>query len=125
VACVGGTWTTEHTAGTCTTAEAGACPATQPSTSETCTASDASCVYGDTICICNACAGGLCQVPPVRWSCAVATGPASCPPVVPNAGTACSMPGVSCTYGFPCGGAGTAAQCTGGVWVWGMVACPG
>jgi hypothetical protein len=64
------------------------------------------------------------MAPPTKWSCTNATGPLSCPPVVPNDGTSCGAPGVTCGYGFPCGGAGTTVSCVGGAWKWQVGVCP-
>ena len=64
------------------------------------------------------------MTPPIKWECANAEGPPACPPVVPNDGTACTTDMLSCTYGFPCGGAGTNVECLNGAWTWVLGVCP-
>jgi hypothetical protein len=78
---------------------------------------------GTTICICSMCPEGMCHAPPSSWSCALAPG-SPCPPLVPNDGSACSVEGAYCSYGFPCGGSGAVADCTAGAWVWAQIGCP-
>ena len=118
--CSAGSWTT--TKGICSMSTT--CGTAPPTPATDCPMSGAVCSYDSTICICSQCPGGPCMAGPAQWSCAGPPTGASCPAIAPNAGTACTSEGVMCTYGFPCGGSGTLAQCTGGLWVWEALACP-
>jgi hypothetical protein len=62
------------------------------------------------------------MAPPPAWGCG--TPAADCPKITPNAGTACSQEGQSCTYGQPCGISGQTTTCTDGAWVWDNGLCP-
>jgi hypothetical protein len=120
--CNGSIWQT--TKGICPQPPPGECGTTQPAQGTVCPTTDDVCTYQDIICICSECPGGPCMTPPPKWSCAPPPA-AGCPAVAPNDGTACSMNGLSCTYGFPCSQAGAVVDCKNGTWVWDlMIGCP-
>lgn len=48
------------------------------------------------------------------WTCFSAA--PGCPAIVPNDGTVCSQPGLTCTYGSPCSAFGAQAERTAGLW---------
>ncbi len=120
--CDGGVWQVSTTPCTAPPLPA-ACPMPPPSQTSACSDATLSCWYGDgTRCSCSDCAGGsaypICQtIDPPQWHCA---SPATdCPVVMPQAGTACAVPGASC--GPDCT---LTITCTAGVWQWGGGMCP-
>ncbi|MBL9020908.1 MAG: hypothetical protein JNL21_01860 [Myxococcales bacterium] len=96
------------------------CPQT-PMHQAVCQVEGARCAYPDgTQCGCTSCPGP-CGPPPPFWVCG--TPEAGCPTTAPNAGVACSTPGLQCVYGDPCV-SGVATKCEGGAWIWEQVGCP-
>src|SRR5262249_41252874 len=112
----GGSWF--QTQSTCLEPPPGECPGVQPSAQSVCPSQGDVGTYGGTICLCGACAGGPCMLPPAKWQCAPPPSTAGCPPVVPNGGSACSADGLTCTYGFPCSSTGVQVTCMFGAWQW-------
>jgi hypothetical protein len=90
---------------------------------ETCADSTLGCWYGDgERCWCSACQGGseypICQpIDPPAWACASPL--EGCPTVIPQAGTACSTPGLEC--GPDCT---LPVVCENGYWAWQQSNCP-
>ena len=119
--CSNGKFVADNSA--CTESPPGTCLAQPPMNGTDCTAEGAACPYPDgTICVCSSCPGGPCMQFP-KWQCNAPA--AGCPVVVPNAGTACSMDGQTCTYGFPCGPSGMTTECKMGAWTWQKdITCP-
>jgi hypothetical protein len=123
VVCVDATW--EAMGGTCVKPPPDMCGGTQPADGTVCTGEGNVCTFDNTICICSSCSGGPCMAPPPKWQCAPPPSTPGCPPVVPNDGTACSMNGLSCTYGIICSPSGVQVDCKNGAWLWNQnVACP-
>lgn len=90
----------------------------------TCDVQSALCVSGTSFCVCGPCGGAGCPDPPWGWSCAGVSGDPSCPAVIPNDGTACSVEGADCFYGVMCA-SDRSITCVGGTWVWAEeMACP-
>lgn len=89
-----------------------ACPPSPPAGGSDCSGtSSPECVYPDgTFCSCGSFAGP-------EWLCYVPAG--GCPKLVPNAGTACAMEGLSCGYE----GCNLEVFCHEGVWQWSHVDC--
>jgi hypothetical protein len=56
------------------------------------------------------------------WACG--TAPAGCPAMIPAQGSACSTPGMRCSYDFRgCAVPPSAAVCQNGVWVFTVTPC--
>jgi hypothetical protein len=120
--CSAGIWDMGKT--DCPMPPTGTCGSSAPADGTTCSTQGDLCTYGDTLCLCSECPGGPCMAPPPKWTCSGPPTTAGCPPIAPNEGSACSMDGLMCTYGFPCGGSGANAVCSGGSWAWQGVGCP-
>jgi hypothetical protein len=118
-----GAWTA--TSGPCDEPPPGVCGSSQPGPQDMCAATNAVCVYGDSLCLCGCGAGVLCTTP-FNWFCTAPPTTPGCPEVVPNDGTLCAVPGVQCSYGDVCTPSGAMVSCTNGLWLWNtMIACGG
>lgn len=100
-----------------------ACTTPPPAAGATCDDVTLSCWYPDgERCWCSNCQGGtpypICQrIDPPQWACA--SPPPGCPASIPQAGSACTSPGLSC--GPSCE---LQVVCSAGVWVWRHGNCP-
>jgi hypothetical protein len=119
--CSGGSWTT--TKSLCV--QSPNCGGVMIVDGDSCAGEDGSvCTSGDVICLCSACGAGPCMQN-AAWTCANPPTGAGCPPAVPNDGSPCDAPSADCTYGLPCGGAGTHVTCKNGLWLWDQqIECP-
>ena len=84
------------------------------------------CWYDEgTICACNDCPPGPpCTDPMNQWYCGAEL-PSDCPPLVPNAGTECDIPGnVTCEYGSCSTEGPYIVTCDRGLWQWEIGVCP-
>jgi hypothetical protein len=99
------------------------CETPAPTAGTECSDATLACWYEDgQRCWCSECEGGtqypVCRtIDPPQWACA--TPPDGCPPLIPQAGSACTTPGLSC--GPSCE---TEVVCEDGVWVWRQGNCP-
>jgi hypothetical protein len=119
-----GIWSVAEPAAGCTVPPLpAACPAPAPEPTTVCSDPSLSCWYSDgERCGCSACLGGseypVCQpIDPPEWACA--TPAAGCPTTIPQAGSACSTPGLSC--GPSCE---LVVICEDGSWIWREGDCP-
>jgi len=100
-----------------------ACPAAPATVGSTCSDKTLSCWYASgTNCWCSDCKGGteypICQtIDPPQWACHAP--PSGCPTKLPQAGSACSTPGLDC--GPDCN---LSVVCESGRWVWKQGNCP-
>jgi hypothetical protein len=123
VTCTGGVWNASHNA---CGPPSPACPPSAPTGQPLCDvdAGAYECGYPDgQICVCSQCPpqGGVCMEQPPAWYCGSPSGPAGCPAIIPNEGSACSGT-LTCNYPSGCG---IQATCTAGAWAWMQFGCGG
>src|SRR4051794_21773664 len=101
------------------------CPAAAPQRFGVCPRDvTGACYYADTICYCFTQARGIPSdaANTMVWACGMA--PAGCPRTIPAQGSACSTPGMKCSYDFrDCAVQPSAAVCQNGVWVFTATPC--
>ncbi len=97
----------------------GQCPTSYPTTSGTiaCTPQGLDCAYPEGQCNCSY---GSLPSQETHWWCSAVT--PGCPEPRDPLGSACTPEGLQCDYGACTGG--IAEQCTNGIWVQALTACP-
>ncbi len=121
LSCTGGMW--QLTSPRCVPIT-GCSPA--PTSGAVCANDGDVCVAVDgTRCDCGYCPHGgpaCAPIPPAMWFCTPPPANLACPRTMPNLGDPCAATGTSCDYDG-CG-SGMAVQCSGGIWIPELVACP-
>ncbi len=121
--CTGGQWQLVTPRCTALPSDCGSAPPVERSS---CSNEGDLCAYPDgNRCHCTTCLWsgvGCIPEPSPVWHCTPPPSDANCPRTLPNLGQSCTPDGTMCDYDG-CGD-GRAVQCTGGIWVEALVACP-